>query len=137
MDALLDAGADINAPGAAIAGGTPIADATAFGEWDAARRLVERGARTNLFEAAALGLTARVTTILDTEETSAHHVTSSFWGACHGGQTKTAAVLLERGADINWIGHDDLTPLEAARRAHATNLEAWLEERGATVKAPG
>ena len=44
LDALLDAGADIEARGAVIAGGTPMADATAFGQWNAARRLLERGA---------------------------------------------------------------------------------------------
>jgi len=49
LDALLDAGADIEATGAVIAGGTPMADATAFGQWNAARRLLERGAKTNLW----------------------------------------------------------------------------------------
>lgn len=42
---LLDAGADIDAPGAVIAGGTPMADATAFGQWPATRLLLERGAK--------------------------------------------------------------------------------------------
>ncbi len=37
LDALLDAGADIEAPGAVIGGGTPLADAAAFGQWKAAR----------------------------------------------------------------------------------------------------
>ena len=60
LDALLDAGADIEADGAVIGGGTPIADAVAFGQWNAARRLLERGARTNLWQAAALGLLDRV-----------------------------------------------------------------------------
>ena len=46
LDALLDAGADIDAPGAVIGGGTPLDDATAFAQWQAAHRLVERGART-------------------------------------------------------------------------------------------
>ena len=50
LDALLDAGADIEVDGAVIAGGTPIADAVAFGQWNAARRLLERGARTNLWQ---------------------------------------------------------------------------------------
>ena len=45
LDALLDAGADIEAPGGVIGGGTPLADARAFGQWRAAHRLVERGAR--------------------------------------------------------------------------------------------
>ena len=53
LDALLDAGADIESPGAVIGGGTPMADAASFGQWKAARRLVERGARTSLWEAAA------------------------------------------------------------------------------------
>jgi len=33
LDALLDHGADIEAPGAVIGGGTPRADAVAFGQW--------------------------------------------------------------------------------------------------------
>ena len=131
IDALLDAGADINAPGAVIAGGTPMADATAFGQWNAARRLLERGADTNLFEAAALGLVAEVQHHLDANAPTAQTITTSFWGACHGGHTETAAVLLEHGADINWIGYDDLTPLDAARRAEAPSVVAWLEQRGA------
>ena len=60
LDALLDSGADIEARGAVIAGGTALSDATAFAQWDAARRLVERGADANLFEAAAVGLLDRV-----------------------------------------------------------------------------
>jgi uncharacterized protein len=54
LDALLDAGADIEAPGAVLGGGTALADAIGFRQWDAARRLVERGARTTPPQAAAL-----------------------------------------------------------------------------------
>ena len=64
LDALLVAEADIDADGAVIAGSTPLADATAFGQWRAARRLVERGARTGLWEAAALGLVDRVAAMI-------------------------------------------------------------------------
>jgi hypothetical protein len=46
--------------GAVIGGGAPLADAVAFGQWQAARRLVERGARTTLWQAAALGLMAPI-----------------------------------------------------------------------------
>src|SRR5437870_11608318 len=60
LDTLLDAGADIEAPGSVIGGGTPLSDAVAFGQWQAARRLVERGARTTLWQAAALGLLDRI-----------------------------------------------------------------------------
>ena len=132
LDALLDAGADIESPGAVIGGGTPMADAAAFGQWKAARRLVERGARTSLWEAAALGLMDRIEAHYASDEPpSTEGTTEAFWCACHGGQHHAAAYLLAKGADINWLGYDDLTPLDAATRSHARELEAWLRERGA------
>jgi uncharacterized protein len=57
LDALLDA--DIEAPGAVIGGGSPLADASGFGQWPAAYRLVERGARTTLTDAATLATCGR------------------------------------------------------------------------------
>lgn len=132
IDALLDGGANIDAPGAVIAGGTPLADATAFGQWAAARRLLERGAHTNLWEASTLGLLPRVRQFLDKDAPTTEDITHAFWGACHGGQADTASTLLTAGADINWIGWDDLTPLDAARRSDAPDhLITWLQERGA------
>ena len=144
LDALLDHGADIEAPGAVIGGGTPIADATAFGQWKAGQRLVERGAKTSLWEAAALGLLDRVTAHFDGNAlppwpvgpshpggVTPDDVTHGFWSACHGGQQQTAEYLLGRGADINWIGYDNLTPLGAASRSGANALVAWLIHRGA------
>jgi len=129
VDALLDAGADIEARGAVIGGGTPLSDATAFGQWAAARRLLERGARTTFGEAATLGLIDRVHGCLDAEiPPTSQEITEAFWSACHGDQPQVADLLLRRGADINWIGWDDLTPIDAARRSEATHLAAWLEE---------
>ncbi|MCX4626049.1 ankyrin repeat domain-containing protein [Streptomyces sp. NBC_01443] len=64
VDALVAAGSEIGAPGAVVGGGTPLADACAFGQWRAARRLLELGARPDLQEAAALGLLHRVTEFL-------------------------------------------------------------------------
>ena len=58
-------------------------------------------------------------------------VTYALWAACHAGQRPTAEYLLERGADINAIGWDDLTPLEVAIQADATDLAAWLRTKGA------
>ena len=113
LDALLDAGADIEAPGAVIGGGTPLADAVAFGQWQAARRLIERGARANLWQAAALGLLDRVEAELAAGATP-QDVTEAFWQACHGGQPETAALLLERGAELDWLGWNDQTPLDIA-----------------------
>lgn len=123
LDALLDAGADIEAAGAVIGGGTPLADAVAFGQWNAARRLVERGARTTLWQAAALGLIERVQqAFADHEPPASQDVTHAFWCACHGGQILTAEYLLDRGADRDWIGQDGLTPLDAAHRSGARTL---------------
>jgi uncharacterized protein len=45
--ALIDGGADIEAPGASIAGGSPLDDAVGYGCWQVARLLVERGARVD------------------------------------------------------------------------------------------
>jgi hypothetical protein len=132
LDALLDHGANIEAPGAVIAGGTPLADAVAFGQWKAARRLIERGAQANLWQAAALGLMERVERYVTADPPPpAEEITKAFWLACHGGQLTAAEYLLARGADVNWVGYDDLTPLDTARRSEAADVVAWLESRGA------
>jgi uncharacterized protein len=132
LDALLDAGADIEAPGAVLGGGSPLADACGFGNWAAARRLVERDARTRLSDAAALGLLDRVEAVFaEGPEPSREVITQSFWNACHGGQRRTAEYLLERGADINWIGWDEKTPLDVADETAESELAAWLRAHGA------
>ena len=80
LDALLDAGAHIDADGAVIAGGTPLTDATAFGQWNAARRLVERGARSGLWESATLGLLEHVQNLLAADPAPTdEEITGSFW----------------------------------------------------------
>jgi hypothetical protein len=133
LEALLDAGADLEAPGAVIGGGTPLADATAFGNWDAARRLVARGAKTSLFDAAALGLMNRLEEFFSGREPlSPDEVSRALWAACHGGQHAAAEYLLRRGGDINWIPPwERRTPLDAALRSDATALAAWLRSQGA------
>lgn len=132
LDVLLDAGADIEAPGAVIGGGPPLADATAFGQWKAAHRLVERGARTTLWDAATLGLMDRLESSLAAELPSPAEVADAFWGACHGGQRRSAEGLLARGADLNWLpGWERLTPLDAARRNQFEELAEWLRSLGA------
>jgi len=132
LDALLNAGADIEAPGAVIGGGSPLADATAFGQWEAARRLVERGARTTLWDAVTLGLMDRLESSFTAKTPSPAEVADAFWGACHGGQRRPAEYLLARGADLNWLpGWERLTPLDAARRNHFDKLVKWLRGLGA------
>jgi ankyrin repeat protein len=133
LDALLDAGADIDAPGAVIGGGTPLADARGFAQWQAAHRLVQRGARTTLQDAATLGLLDQVREAFTSPTPPGpDELDRAFWGACHGGQQSTAAFLLDRGADVNWIPPwEPLTPLDAATRSGATDLVQWLRTRTA------
>lgn len=137
LDALLDAGADIDAPGAVIGGGTPLDDATAFAQWRAGHRLVERGARTTLWHAAALGLTNRLQGYFaGPDRPEPGDVDRAFWGACHGGRQQAAAYLLDRGADLNGIpAWENLIPLDAAVRSGATGLADWLRGRGAWTAA--
>jgi len=100
LDALLDAGAEIDVTGAVIAGGAPLEDAVAFGQWNAARRLVERGATVAFREAAALGSTDAVSG--QPGAADAGEISMAFWYACHGGQRPTAELLLDRGAQLDW-----------------------------------
>jgi uncharacterized protein len=132
LDALLDAGADIEAPGAVLGGGPPLADARGFKQWKAAFRLVERGARTTLADAATLGLLDRVEACFADAEPTPEEITRAFWGACHGGRRQCAEYLLDRGAELNWIPPwENLTPLDAAERERADELARWLRDRGA------
>lgn len=138
IDVLLDAGADIEVDGAVIGDRTAVADAAAFGQWAAARRLVERGARTTFWESATLGLADRLRADLaratppDTQE-----ITHALWGAAHGGQPEIAVLLLERGADPNWVGWDGLTALDAARRNGFQDMADLLVARGGRTSADG
>jgi ankyrin repeat protein len=132
LDALVEAGADLEALGSVINGGSPLADAVAFGQWRAARRLVELGAQANLWQAAALGLADCVERLLVADPPPMRdEITNAFWCACHGGQRTAAERLLDRGADIDWVGHDRLTPLDAAVRSDAHELADWLRSRQA------
>jgi uncharacterized protein len=133
LDALLDAGADIEAPGSVLGGGPPLADATGFGQWQAAHRLVERGAQTTLSDAATLGLIDRLEGYFAGDATpSPAEITRAFWGACHGGQRLSAEYLLDRGAELNWIpSWERVTPLDAAQRSGADTLVDGLRARGA------
>jgi uncharacterized protein len=132
LNALLDAGADIEATGGVIAGGTPLTDARAFGQWRAAHRLVERGAQTTLQDVATLGLMDRLKKYFATEKPAPDEIDQAYWGACHGGQRRSAEYLLDRGADVNWIPPwEQLTPLDAAQRSDAAELVEWLRARGA------
>ncbi len=129
LDALLDAGADIEATGAIFTGGTAMSDAVVFAQWNAARRLAERGARTEIWQAAALGQLAVVQQYARTQPAPTEgQLTNALWHACRGGQPAVVEFLLTPGADLNWIGHDGKTPLDAARQSGQPDLVGRLLE---------
>lgn len=131
-EALIDGGADIEAPGASIAGGAPLDDAVGYSCWRVARLLVARGARVDkLWHAAALGMTSRVEQLL--EGASQEELNQAFWHACSGGQRRTAEYLLVRGADLNWVpDYAKGTPLDVAGQSDTGRqaLVNWLRELG-------
>lgn len=133
LDALLDAGADIEADGAVIAGGTALMDAVAFAQWRAAGRLIERGARSTLFESAAMGLLGRVEIHVDGDPApTGVEISSAFWAACHGGRQAVGEYLLAQGAEIDWRAPwDGSRPIDAAADSDAAELVDWLVEHGA------
>ena len=136
IDALLDNGADIEAPGAVFTWGTAMSDAVIFAQWKAARRLLGRGAKTTLTQAAALGLVERVRELCTGTEPAADEITAALWHACRGGQQSTAEYLLGQRADLNWVGFMDWTPLMAAEDSGNRVLVEALRSRGAR-RAPG
>ena len=136
IDALLDAGADIEHPGSSISGGPPAESALGYAQWKALSRLHERGAAMNLSRAAALGLMPLVTELATaTPPPGGEELTLAFWNACRAGQLEAARYLAGRGADINWPAPwSGQTPLDAARDRRERAVVAWLTESGATSR---
>jgi ankyrin repeat protein len=132
-EALIDGGADIEAPGGSIASGAPLDNAVGYACWRVARLLVQRGARVNkLWHAAALGMLARTEELL--HDASTEEINNAFWQACAGGQRRAAEFLLARGADLNWVpDYAKGSALDLARSIDTGRqaLVSWLEERGA------
>lgn len=111
------------------------------GQWAAARRLVERGARTLLWHEAALGLMERIAQRYEAKpHPESEELSRAFWNACHGGQVAVAKYLLMRGADLNWSAPwSGKTPLDIAERSGRSDIAAWLAGKSAIRQdhAPG
>lgn len=137
-EALIDAGADIEAPGGSI--GTPLGNAVGYACWHVARLLVTRGAKVDLpWHAAALGLHDRLAELLGDQPTP-EEVSQAFWHACSGSQRRVAEYLLSRGADLNWVpDYAEETPLDAAGAAGTRrgSVLTWLRDRGARSAQTG
>jgi ankyrin repeat protein len=137
IDALLDAGADIEHPGSSINGGPPAQSALGYAQWAALRRLWQRGATTGLSHAAALGLLPVVAPVVEaTPPPNADEISAAFWHACRAGQLTMAQYLLGHGANPNWNAPwSGETPLDAAREKQQANVAAWLLALGARTAA--
>lgn len=134
--ALIAGGANIEATGASIVGGTPLDNAVGYGCWHVARLLVERGARVDrLWHAAALGMMSRLEELLHgTPPPTAEDINQAFWHSCAGGQRRVAEYLLAKGAALNWIpDYAKGTPLDAAGAVYTRRdtLVTWLRAQGA------
>jgi hypothetical protein len=133
IDALLDAGADLERGGSSIDGGPPLSSAVGYGQWGGARRLVDRGAKTQLWHEAALGLMEAISRRVEAAPTlRGTRLSGPFWNACHGGQIAAAQYLFAHGAELNWPAPwSGQTPLDIAEHAGQSNVVEWLLENGA------
>ena len=107
-----------------------ISDAVIFANWDAAKRLVGRGADVEWWQAAALGLLDRMRTRWDaTPPPTREEITRALWHACRGAQRTTTEELLDQGGDPHWVGWDGLTPLAAAGKSGNVEFLNWLRSK--------
>jgi len=135
IDALVAAGAELEAEGAVLTGGTPMSDAVVFAQWAAARRLLEHGARTTVWQAAALGLRDEVARRLAEPGLAPEDVANACWHGCRSGSVEVVELLVAHGAPLDRIGHLDATPLDVAVRDGHVELVAWLRAQGAPTAA--
>jgi hypothetical protein len=133
IDALLDAGADLERGGSSIDGGPPLSSAVGYGQWAGTRRLVGRGAKTQLWHEAALGLMEMIARRVEAAPSlRGTDLSGPFWNACRGGQLAAAQYLFAHGADLNWLAPwSGQTPLDTAEQAGRSDVIAWLLENGA------
>jgi ankyrin repeat protein len=132
--ALIDGGADLETPDGSI--GTPLDNAIGYACWHVARLLVQRGAKVEkLWHAAALGMLDRLEELLGGPSgTEPEAVSQAFWHACAAGQRRAAELLLNRGADLNWVpDYAKGSALDAASGlgTRRNNVIGWLRDKGA------
>jgi len=135
-EALVLGGADIEARGGSIAGGTALENAIGYGCWRVARLLLNRGAKVEkLWHAAALGMTSTVEKFFqESPGPSREEVNHALWQGSRVGYRRTVEYLFARGADLNWIpDYAKETPLQIASSTGSdTGREAlvnWLREK--------
>ncbi|HEV8202110.1 MAG TPA: ankyrin repeat domain-containing protein [Candidatus Polarisedimenticolia bacterium] len=143
VDALLEADANL-VHARNERGDSPLLTAVYTGRKDLFDRLLARGAGVSLHEAAALGHVDRVRQHLDADPRSVSSHSHDGWTALHlaafFGHRELAAVLLDRGADVNARSTSERfaqsnTPLHAAAANRQVEVARLLVERGADVNA--
>jgi len=110
-EALLAAGADVNATTREAMKVTPLQSAAAARQVDIARLLIDHGANVNARQ-------------VESGFTPLHE-------AAANGQVDLASLLLDRGADVNARMNDGRTPLGFALECHQTEMATFLRARGA------
>jgi hypothetical protein len=131
--ALLDGGADLEAPDGSI--GTPLDNAVGYGCFNVAQLLAAHGARVDkLWHAAALGQLERLDELL-TSNQDRDEISQALWHACGASQLRAAKRLLAAGADPMWTpDYAEGTALDAASgqpTRQQLTIE-WLRERVAS-----
>jgi ankyrin repeat protein len=120
---------------------TPILLATYHSAQEITALLLERQTELNLFEAAAVGDTARVAQLLDADPAAVNSYSHDGWTplhlAAHFGREETAALLLARGAAVGARSRNAMTnlPLHAALAGRRARLAELLIDAGSDMNA--
>ena len=131
INALVGGGADLELDGSVTDGGTALANAVNFGQWDAAGLLIALGAIPELYQAAALGLVKELNQLLAASPAQPA-LDHALWMACSRGETGCSRALIEHGADINWIPDwEPASALDIAVKNGHTDLADKLRKMGA------
>ena len=140
VNALLNADPDL-VHGGGAAGMAPLLLAVYTKRPMMAKLLLSRGARLDVFAAAAMGETAICKQIAQADQVLLQMASSDGWTplhlACFFGHLDTAEMLLQLGADVKVRSANAMhnTPLHAAAASRNQNICALLLTHGAEVNA--
>ncbi len=116
--------------------------ATYTGRNEIAKMLIDRGARMDIFEAAATGTQDRLEQLLHNDPAKLNSYSVDGWTPLHlavfFGRVNTTHVLLAQGADLNAVSHTEerVTPLHSAlANPHNAALAQVLIDAGADISA--
>lgn len=125
-------------------GDSALLAAAYLGRREVLERILDAGAEPTLWEASAIGLKERVAEILRRDPSAIGTHSHDGWTALHlaafFGHRDLAALLIERGADVDARSRSETfaranTPLHAAAANKQVEVARLLVERGADVNA--